>query len=301
MSTKMLVSLVILSLLFMGVAGAAPTDVAERLIVRDPSGKIPTETYAKLVDKAQLTFREISTYWGGAQGPGQSEKIVVEFDPSATRTPYSFFFFRTENGTRVRVVRVSGGGVQPHQLAHKLTSALFPHPDKLIRNMMGEASERQFGNPLSFPVCGAEIDEWVMALIQSGSYIPLSKIGTSHADWGMADINNAPVVKDRKKQHICYAEAGSFGQFLIDTFGRGKMKEFYRRTEANYRPWQEVFGFPLTELESQWLENVKRKTEGQQEIVAALTVYWGKNPTTACFEAQRQARPISLIKGSLSN
>ena len=89
------------------------------------------------------------------------------------------------------------------------------------------------------------MDEWVAALINTGSYIPLAKIGTSHEDWGMEIVNNIPVVKDRQKQHASYAEAGSFGQYLLDAFGQEKMKEFYRRTDLSYRPWKEVFGYSL--------------------------------------------------------
>jgi hypothetical protein len=36
--------------------------------------------------------------------------------------------------------------------------------------MMGEASEIRFGNPLSFPMCGFNKDEWVMAILQAGSF-----------------------------------------------------------------------------------------------------------------------------------
>ena len=93
-----------------------------------------------------------------------------------------------------------------------------------------------------------------------------------------------------------YAEVGSFGQYLIETFGQKKIKEFYRRTDAKYRPWKEVFGFSLNELEYRWLERVKEKTAEKQDAVATLLAYWKKDPQTACFAVQTQARSINLIK-----
>jgi len=233
-------------------------------------------------------MKNVTDYWMVDQKSELSEDILVEFAGQVHRVPSTFFFFRPENGQRVKVVRVYGGGDEPHQLAHKLTSALFPHPDKLVRNMMGEASERLYGNPLSFPMCGYGVDDWVAALLQSNSYIPMANIGTSHADWGMEVVNAVPVIKDRKKQHASYAEAGSFGQYLLDTFGPEKMKEFYRRTKSSNRPWQEVFGIPLDELEKRWLDKVRQKAAENPEVAATLVSFWQKEPRSACFQAQNK-------------
>ena len=230
----------------------------------------------------------VKVYWEVNQKSDPSDVILVEFVRQVHRVPSTFFFFRPENGRRVKVVRVYGGGEEPHQLAHKLTSALFPHPDKLVRNMMGEASEKRFGNPISFPMCGYAVDDWVAAFIRTDSYIPLAGIGTSHESWGMEIVNNVPVVKDRKKQHASYAEAGSFGQFLLETFGPGKMKEFYRRTQLSNRPWREVFGSPLEELEQRWLDKVKQKAAENPEITAAAVSFWRKDPRSACYQSQGQ-------------
>lgn len=146
---------------------------------------------------------------------------------------------------------------------------------------MGEASERKFGNRLSFPMCGADIDDWMAALLRTGSYIPLAQFGFKHEDWGMAAVNNAPVVNDRKKQHISYIQAGSFGRFLLEEFGVEKMKAFYRRADGKQRPWQEVFGLTLDELESRWLENVKQRGIERQAAVSELVAYWLHDPQSA--------------------
>jgi len=125
-------------------------------------------------------------------------------------------------------------------------------------------------------------------LIQTGSYIPLGSIGTSHEDWGMEIVDNVPVVKDRKKQHASYIEAGSFGQYLIDAFSQEKMKEFYRRIEMSYRPWRELFGYPLYELEQRWMAGVKQKAAEMPDTVSMLAGFWQKDPKTACYQVQRQ-------------
>jgi len=274
-------------LIVFGVLGTAtPAGAADDLIIRDVSAQLSADSYDRLTQKIQSTYQAVQAFWAAGPAPGPSQPIIVELVRPLGNTPTTLFFVRTENGRRVKVVRVFGGGEAPHQLAHKLTSAVFPHRDKLIRNMMGELSERAFGNPQSFPACGANIDDWVMAMIRSGSYIPLGQIGFRHEDWGMELVNNAPSVKDRSKQNVCYAEAGSFGQFLADTFGKDKLLELYRRSEPPRRAWQEVFGYPLAELEARWLASLKQKAVGRERQIAALAATWRENPVSACARIQ---------------
>jgi len=285
MIAKTVLCLLVAVTFLTGVPMTARANVREQIIIKDLTGGMPRDQFARLTDKTRLTMGNVRAYWEVAD---HSDVILVEFVRQVHRVPSTFFFFRPENGRRVKVVRVYGGGEEPHQLAHKLTSALFPHPDKLVRNMMGEAAEMRFGNPVSFPMCGYAVDDWVAAFIRTDSYIPLAGIGTSHESWGMEIVNNVPVVKDRKKQHASYAEAGSFGQFLLETFGPGKMKEFYRRTQLPNRPWREVFGSPLEELEQRWLDKVKQKAAENPEVTAAAVSFWQKDPRSACYQAQGQ-------------
>lgn len=297
---KRLVCLLFIGLLCVAASASASASASVwtsddgKLVIRDETANMSAEQFNRTAEKTRSTMDNIRKYWLADQEYLSSEVIRVEFAHSVSGTPNSLFFFRQENGRRVKVVRVFGGGEKPQQLAHKLTSAVFPHGDKLIRNMMGEASERQFGNPASFPVCGAGADEWVAVLIQTGSFIPLAKIGTGHADWGMAIVDNVPVIKDRKKQHAAYIEAGSFGQYLIDVFGQAKMKEFFYRADMTHRPWREVFGYPLEDLERQWLAQVKRKTAERPEAIATLAGFWQQDPRTACFQMQRQTKGMKL-------
>jgi len=261
----------------------------ERLVIRDVSGSLPPAVFEGFARKVDSTLTHILRFWSTVPRTEQFGKIMVELDSSKSNGNYSLFFFRRENGRRVRVVKVTGGNGHPLQLAHKLTSALFPNPDKLIRNMMGEASENRFGNPLSFPMCGFEKDDWVAALLLSSSYIPLTSIGTEHSDWGMEIRDNMPVVKDRARQHACYAEAGSFGDFLIDAYGVEQMKRFNQLSISKPRPWEEAFGLPLVQLEARWLEAVRSRSKGRAEELAIIIELLKEDPKRACFSAQKLA------------
>ena len=291
MSKKILLSGIVFCFVLLGIPGIGATIETERLIIRDITGNIPPEKFEKLVSRVDSTLTEVLKFWSAEPKTKELGKIIVEFDhPLQKKVAASFFFYRKENGQDVRVVRVFGGNEYPHQLAHKLTSALFPNPDILIRNMMGEASEMRFGNPLSFPMCGFNKDEWVMALLQVGSYIPLAEMGPDQSDWGKEIVDNVPKAKDRLKQHTCYLEAGSFGEFLIDTYGTEKMKQFYRLSRIKSRPWEEVFGTALEQLEAKWLEAIKLRSRDKMGNISTLIKLWGKNPNIACFSAQDLAQ-----------
>lgn len=289
MTRKLLLSGIVFCFLLLGIPGAGATLETERLIIRDMTGKMSTERFEKLSSKADSTLTEVLRFWSTEPRVKEFGKIIVEFDHALPKASTSIFFWSKEKGQRVRVVRVYGGDEHPHLLAHKLTSAVFPNPDKLIRNMMGEASEKRFGNPLSFPMCGFDKDEWVMALLQVGSYIPLPKIGPDHSDWGMEIKNNVPQVKDRAKQHASYLEAGSFGEFLITTYGTGKMKEFNRLSRNKSRPWKQVFGITLEQLEAKWLEAVKLGSRDKEGKISTLAKLVRNDPTAACSSAQNLA------------
>jgi len=262
----------------------------ERLIIRDITGNISPERFDRLVSKVDSTLTKILQFWSTEPMIKQFGKIIVEFDHSLTKANSSIFFWGKEKGQKVRVVRVFDGDEYPHQLAHKLTSAVFPNPDKLIRNMMGEASEMRFGNPLSFPMCGFDKDCWVIALSQTGSYIPLTKIGPDHSDWGMEIHDNAPKVKDRAKQHASYVEAGSFGEFLISTYGIEQMKQFNLLSRNKHRLWKKVFGISLEQLEAKWLEAVQLRSREKEEKISTLVKLLKDNPNTACLSAQDLTR-----------
>lgn len=285
MLTRLVSITIYLALLMIPNIGAAIE--TEHLIVRDVTGNIPAERLGKLASWTESTLIEVIKFWSAEPKVVERGKIIVEFDHPLNRdVDASFFFQRNEKGNMFRVVRVFGGKEFPHQLAHKLTSALFPHPDILVRNMMGEASERRFGNPQSFPMCGFSKDEWVFALLQLGSHIPIAKLGREQTDWGKVIINNTPRVTDRVKEHISYLEAGSFGEFLIASYGTERMKRFYRLSKQTHRPWEEVFGVSLDQLETNWLDGIRSRHSKSSNNIPTIMTLWGSNPSSACFSAQ---------------
>lgn len=281
---------VALSLAMAAAAGAAAEVETPDLIIRDATGSLPAATFERLATKVGSTLAEILKFWSADTRTREWGKIVVEIEKPLPKATSSVFLWGKDKGKRARIVKVYGGGEYPHQLAHKLTSAVYPNADKLIRNMMGEASEKRFGNPVSFPMCGFKTDEWVMALLQTGAHIPLEKIGPEHEDWGMEMHNGVPQVRDRARQHTCYAEAGSFGEFLVETYGTEKIKQFNRLSSRTPRPWQEAFGSPLEKLEADWLGALKSKYRGKGERVELLAKLLQKNPANACNAAQEMAK-----------
>jgi hypothetical protein len=284
---KLLIMGILFGFVLISIPGTAgSTAENERLIILDATGSMPPQRFETLVRKVDSTLTEVIKFWSTDPRIKEFGKIIVEFHNPLPKASSSIFMWRKENGKKARVVRVYGGGEYPLQLAHKLTSALFPNPDKLIRNMMGEASERRFGNPLSFPSCGFDKDEWVLALVEAGSYIPLTKIGPNHRDWGMEIVNHAPVVNDRAKQHASYVEAGSFGEFLITTHGIDKMKAFNRLSRKEPRPWLAAFGSQLEQLEAGWLEALRSKAGEKKKKISILVKLLRNNPKAACNSAQ---------------
>jgi hypothetical protein len=193
----------------------------------------------------------------------------------------------TKEGKR-GVVRVYGVK-SPQEMVHKLTHALFPSEDKLIRNMMGVPTELRFGNPFSFPMCGYDPDVWVTAIRHAGTYIPLGGLGEAHEDWGMTFRNNLPVVSDRQRQHASYVEAGSFGNYLLNRFGVGKVKVFVRASREEERPWKKVFGMGIRELEAEWLASLDAPGRIPKDGAELLTRLWKGNPKTACAKAEEAA------------
>jgi hypothetical protein len=98
--------------------------------------------------------------------------------------------------------------------------------------------------------------------------------------------NNVPKVKDRAKQHASYLEAGSFGEFLINTYGIEKMKQFNLLSRNKPRPWKEVFEIALEQLEGKWLEILRLRSREKEEKISALIKLLKDNSNTACFSAQ---------------
>jgi hypothetical protein len=285
------VSIVVAGLLVVGLSQASSAAVeTQHLIVSDATGKLSNDQLKSLADQAQAMLGRILAFWTADSGIDRFGKIRVVFDVPRRDVYSSVFYWEKKDGGRIRIVRVFKSEGAPQMMAHKLTSAVFPQKDKLIRNMMGILTEAQIGNPLTFPMCGFSSDEWVLALLETKSFIPLNELGPDHESWGMEDAGDGKLsILDKAKQHKAYAETGSFGNYLYKTYGIDKIKQLQRLSQEKDRPWQDVFGISLRELEANWLKHLRTKGETREENVSMVLKLFVKNPGTACLEAQKLA------------
>jgi hypothetical protein len=276
-------------LLIAGLAQASSALIETRhLIISDASGKISNDQLKSMADQAQTMLERILAFWSADSGIDRFGKIRVVFDVPRRDVYSSVFYWEDMDGSRVRVVRVFCSEGSPQMMAHKLTSAVFPQKDKLIRNMMGILAEAQVGNPLTFPMCGFGSDEWVLDFLETKSYIPLNKLGPDHESWGMKDSGGGKLsILDKAKQHKAYAEAGSFGNYLFKTYGINKIKQLQRLSQEKDRPCRDVFGISLQELEANWLKHLRTNGKTRKENVSIVSNLFKRNPDTACSEAQK--------------
>lgn len=257
------------------------------LIVSETTGRLSNEQLKRLANDAQEALNRILAFWSIDPGIGRFGKIKVVFDVPRRDVYSSVFYWDRKNGRPTRIVGVFGTDGSPQMMAHKLTSAVFPQEDKLIRNMMGILTEAKVGNPLTFPMCGFGSDEWVVALLKTKSYIPLNELGPDHESWGMKDAGGGRLsIQDKAKQHKAYAETGSFSNYLFQTYGINKIKQFHRLSHEKDRPWQDVFGLGMKELEGNWLKTLRVNEATSGENVSIALRLMERNPDTACAQAQ---------------
>ena len=269
-------------------SGSDATVETSHLIVSDATGKLSNEQLNERAGQAQETLDKIIAFWSADPGIARLGKIRVIFDVPRRDVYSSVFYWERKGDQKIRIVRVFGTDGAPQMMAHKLTSAVFPQKDKLIRNMMGILTEAQVGNPLTFPMCGFNSDEWVLALLETKSYIPLNELGPDHESWGMKDMGGGKlVIQDKARQHKAYAETGSFGNYMFQTYGINKLKQFQRLSQEKDRPWRDVFGISLPELEVNWLKALRENGKARDGNVATVSRLIENNPSTACTEAQQ--------------
>jgi hypothetical protein len=283
------VTILVAGLLIVGLPQPSSATIeTQHLIVSDATGKLSNDQLKSLADQAQVMLERIIAFWSADSGIDRLGKIRVVFDVPRRDVYSSVFYWEKKDGERIRVVRVFSSEGSPQMMAHKLTSAVFPQKDKLIRNMMGILTEAQVGNPLTFPMCGFGSDEWVLALLETKAYIPLSELGPDHESWGMKDSGGGKLsILDKAKQHKAYAETGSFGNYLFETYGINKIKQLQRLSQQKDRPWRDVFGSSLQELEANWLKHLRTNGKTREENVSIVLKLFERNPGTACAAAQK--------------
>jgi len=258
------------------------------LVVSDATNKLSNEQLKRLTGQAQAVLEKVLVFWSADPGTNRFGKIRIVFDNPRRDVYSSVFYWDIKGGQRTRVVGVFGTDGKPQMMAHKLTSAVFPQKDKLIRNMMGILTEAQVGNPLTFPMCGFDSDDWVLALLKTKSYIPINELGPDHESWGMKDEGKGRLrIMDKAKQHKAYAETGSFGTYLFQIYGINKIKQFHRLSHEKDRPWQDVFRVGIKELEANWINALRVHEKTREGNVSILLKLLEGNQDTACPEAQK--------------
>jgi hypothetical protein len=289
MRIAIVLSIFLVGLLTPALSQASDTTVeTPHLMVSDTTGKLSNEQLKRLADHAQETMNRILAFWSADPGTARFGKIRVVFDVPRRDVYSSVFYWDKKGDQRIRIVQVFGTDAAPQMMAHKLASAVFPQKDKLIRNMMGILTEAQIGNPLTFPMCGFGSDEWVLAFLETKSYLPLNELGPDHESWGMKDAGGGRLsIHDKAKQHKAYAEAGSFGSYLFQTYGINKIKRLQRLSYEKDRPWLDVFGIGMQELEANWLKTLRANGKTREGNVSIVLKLFEKNPGTACSEAQK--------------
>lgn len=291
MSRRVFTALALLAGLLIALPLQASSAIVEtqHLIVSDASGTLSNDQLKRLADEAQEMLERVLAFWSADARTAQFGKIKVVFDEPRRGITYSSVFYWDKSGSPpMRVVRVFGYEKSPQMMAHKLTSAVFPQKDKLIRNMMGIPTEAQVGNPLTFPGCGFSSDDWVLAFLKTKSFLPLNQLGPDHESWGMRDAGSGNLsVFDRAKQSKCYAEAGSFGNYLILTYGINKMKQFHHLSGRQERPWEDVFGMTMQELEANWLKSLQADEKTRDENASTLSKLFERDTNAACSMAQQ--------------
>ena len=285
------VSAVAAGLLMAGFTQASSATVETRdLLVSDATGKLSQSELKSQADQAQAVLESVLAFWSADSGVDRFGKIRLVFDAPRRDIYSSVFYWEKKDGQRVRVVQVFRSEGSPQMMAHKLTSAVFPQKDKLIRNIMGILTEAHVGNALTFPMCGFASDDWVMALVKAKSTIPLGELGPDHESWGMKDSGGGKLsILDKAKQHKAYAEAGSFANYLFLTYGINTIKQFHRLSREQDRPWQDAFGIGLPELEANWLKALSANEETGNDATSTVSRLFERDPGTACAEAQKLA------------
>lgn len=292
LAARLLATTLLAFALAAGGPGAAKAAVdTPRLTVSDATGTLSAAELGRLAEHAEAALERVLAFWSADGGTDRFGRIAVVFDAPRRGAYTSVFYWEPINGRRVRVVRVFGFAEAPQMMEHKLTSAVFPQKDKLIRNLMGVLVDARIGNPLTFPLCGLAADDWVGALIEAKAYVPLAGLGADHEAWGMKLGPGGEVtVFDRVRQHVSYAEAASFGEYLFSAHGVAGLKRLQQLSQGRERPFREAFGADLAELEARWLAALaarRAEREGPAALAAAL---WKADPADACAAAQRRAQ-----------
>ena len=86
------------------------------------------------------------------------------------------------------------------------------------------------------------LDEWVRSYKKH--IIPISYL-----------INNKSILRqvDVEERKLAYLEAGSFINYLVETYGEEKLKGLYNTYDLNY---EKIYGMSIKKLEIEWKKHI---------------------------------------------
>ncbi len=140
-----------------------------------------------------------------------------------------------------------------HEVCHILTARLGDPPALFSEGVAVYVSER-LGAPALKELGGGtlRVDDRVRVIRSEGQFTPLEML-----------MRRTEIGSQESKGSISYAEAASFTKFLVDHFGKEKFLAAYGALtnsddpavqEKNLRALHDIYGMPLSDLETRWLK-----------------------------------------------
>jgi hypothetical protein len=158
-------------------------------------------------------------------------------------------------------------------IIHELTHVFFPNGNRLLAEGLAVYMQHLIGGNPAFPNFGRpphelmpEISREIIPGFRCGDPASLEQLSLARLDRIATpnpltlQIGAASCGVDQKGQARLYTIAGSFTQFLIETYGLTKFWGLYRATPllpsqlnaGALERWHEIFGCPLQALAAEW-------------------------------------------------
>jgi len=142
---------------------------------------------------------------------------------------------------------------------HEITHVLTPrHADnRFLSEGLAVYMQERFGHHRGFPNFGQPVDSLVKYMNES-QLRPLEQLNDDFQVFGR--VGSA-------ERRWAYVEAGSFIKYLAEAYGDGVLRALYHSPSVDY---QAVCGKELSELEKEWLLQVRADPEPTQETGGQL-------------------------------
>lgn len=125
-------------------------------------------------------------------------------------------------------------------IIHEVTHIITKHENnKFFSEGIAIYFQERFGEDHGFPnFMGQNLDDLVRS--HESQLIPITKLVNDNEIFGQ-------VGTDRRR--IAYIQAGSFFNFLVETYGEQKLSDFHNSWTLNYK---QIYGKNIEQLEIEW-------------------------------------------------